>query len=217
MELGFAEIGDEAWQFRAPFAGGLELRLGRPGQPGRSARLPGDSKVGGGPLGHRAYLGKHLQPVNVVDSERLARFIRDLGSDWFGVRERATQELRNLGEQAVAACHKALKQPPSEEGRRRLEKLLDGQRNALFNPEGERLQALRALEVLELVGTAQASQVLEALAKVDAASHGFAGTSRQLKSVALTPRPAQQRSKHAQHVSQPQHERRAGNREERHQ
>jgi RNA polymerase sigma factor (sigma-70 family) len=110
------------------------------------------------------YLGKRLKPAAVVGPERLAQLIRDLGSNSFAVRERATQELQNLADQAGAACRQALKDSPSEESRRRLEKVLARQWQAFFNPEGERLRELRALEVLELTGTAEAGQIFQRLA-----------------------------------------------------
>jgi WD40 repeat protein len=121
-------------------------------------------KLAASPAQAGLYLSKYLQPAAKVDPELLARLIRDLGSDRFAVRDRATTALQHLGEQAVDTCRKSLTQAPSEEVRRRLDKILDKQWEAFFNPQGERLRALRALEVLELAGTIDARKVLQALA-----------------------------------------------------
>jgi hypothetical protein len=108
-------------------------------------------------------LGRQLRPARAADAERLTRLIADLDNDEFAVRDRATQELQRLGEQAAAALDQALKQSPSPEARRRMERLL-GQLRGL-PPTAELLRALRAVEVLEHVGTPQARELLETLAR----------------------------------------------------
>jgi hypothetical protein len=111
------------------------------------------------------YLREHLKPVPAVDQKRLVRLIADLDSNQFAVRENATKELEKLGELAAPACRKALEQKPSVEARRRLEALLEKQSQEWQNPSSERLQTLRAIEVLEHIATAEAKQVLSSLAK----------------------------------------------------
>jgi hypothetical protein len=64
-----------------------------------------------------------------------------------------------LGEVAHPALRAALAARPSEEFRRRAEQLLEGP------PSRERLRTVRALEVLEHVGTAEARAVFAALAQ----------------------------------------------------
>lgn len=65
----------------------------------------------------------------------------------------------------MALLLEALKSPPSIEARRRLERLLD---NAIKAPLPTPLvQQLRALEVLESIGTKEASQVLDSLTAGD--------------------------------------------------
>ncbi len=73
------------------------------------------------------YLEKRLQPPARPEAGRLARLIRDLDSDHFAVRERAFQELEELGERATVACRQALAGKPSPEERRRLEMLVEKQ------------------------------------------------------------------------------------------
>jgi RNA polymerase sigma factor (sigma-70 family) len=111
-----------------------------------------------------AFLRRQLKPVAAVDADRIARLIADLDADEFAAREKATRELEALGERAVGACRKALAGAPSAEARRRLEGLLAQAGRETGQPSGERLRVLRALEVLERAGTAEARDVLATLA-----------------------------------------------------
>jgi hypothetical protein len=92
----------------------------------------------------------------------LEQFLADLDSDRFAVRQRAGEELEKFGELAGPAFEKVLAGRPSAEVRRQVEKLA-----ARCAPAGtpERLRALRAVEVLEYVGTAEARRLLETLAE----------------------------------------------------
>jgi RNA polymerase sigma factor (sigma-70 family) len=114
------------------------------------------------PEGTTAFLRERLRPVARPDPERLARLIGDLDADDFTVRQRAGGDLEALGEVVAADLRQALARKPSAEARRRLEGLLEGLDHP---PVRQRLQALRAVEVLEEVGNPQARQVLESLAK----------------------------------------------------
>jgi hypothetical protein len=106
-----------------------------------------------------------LTPVASVEDGRLARLIAELDSDRFEARQQAAAELEKLGESAVGACRKALAGRPSAEARRRLEELVEKLDQQQWSPSPERLQALRALEVLELTGSPEARRTLEALAR----------------------------------------------------
>jgi hypothetical protein len=107
------------------------------------------------------FLTQRLQPVPDADPKRLSRLLADLENDEFSTRQMARAELQKLGELAEPALRRALANPPSAESRRRLEELV----GELEGWSGERLRALRAIMVLENVGSAEASQVLESLAK----------------------------------------------------
>jgi WD40 repeat protein len=109
------------------------------------------------------WLKAHLCPAPTADSQRLARLLDDLNSDRFPVREQATTELESLAESAEPALQKTLLGKPTLEVRRRVEQLLDRLKGPV--PPGQRLRALRAVEVLEHIGTPEAQQILEALAK----------------------------------------------------
>jgi len=110
------------------------------------------------------FLAKQVEPVAIVDQKRLARFITDLDSSEFAVRENAQKELEKLGELAAPACRRALEDKPSAEARRRLAALKDKlTQEELSFPPG-RLRALRTIETLEHIGTG-AREVLVTLAK----------------------------------------------------
>jgi RNA polymerase sigma factor (sigma-70 family) len=104
------------------------------------------------------FLGDHLRPVAAADPRRVAGLVAELDSERFAVRQQAARELEALGESAAPALHKALAGPLPLETRRRIEQVLARQ-------PGARLQALRAVEVLEHIGTPAARELLQALAQ----------------------------------------------------
>ena len=103
------------------------------------------------------------KPARSADPAAVARLIADLDSNRFRVREAATRELRDLGEAVGSALRKALAATPSAEAEPRLEELL-----AVLGVEwpaaGATLRDLRAVVVLERLGTPDAVKVLAALA-----------------------------------------------------
>jgi hypothetical protein len=133
-------------------------------------RLWGDLALGDGrgarsPLalaeaGDRAvrFLAGRLRPEAAVDPEEVRRLLADLDNDEFTTREKATEALQALGERIEPALRKALAAGPPAESRRRLGQILDR-----LGPE--RLRRGRAVESLELVGTAAARDLLRELAK----------------------------------------------------
>ncbi len=115
-----------------------------------------------------AFLKEQLRSVPPVKTARLAQLIADLDSDTFAVRRRATNDLQELGELAETALREALEAQPSPEARQRVERLLERLDAATLKPE--QLRTLRAVEVLERAGTAEAHQLLESLARGAAGS-----------------------------------------------
>jgi RNA polymerase sigma factor (sigma-70 family) len=107
------------------------------------------------------FLAQRLRPIS-TPPRQVGELIATLGHDRFAAREQAMAELEALGRQAEAAARAALAKPAAPEVRRRLQQLLE----RLSGPPGKptTLQPLRAIEVLEHVGTAGAVRVLEALA-----------------------------------------------------
>jgi dipeptidyl aminopeptidase/acylaminoacyl peptidase len=109
-----------------------------------------------------AFLGGVLHPVPVAEPRRIQRLIADLDNDDFDIRERASQELGRLGEQATPALLEAQKASPSAEQRRRLAELL-AQNTGLLTRD--QVRVLHAIEVLEEIATPAARDVLQRLAK----------------------------------------------------
>jgi hypothetical protein len=103
------------------------------------------------------WMREHLPPIAPVQPRQLARLIADLDSDEFAVRSKATEELERLGELAEKALRGRLAGKPTLECRRRCEELLA----KLSVLSGERLRAVRAVEVLEHLGAAEARTLLE--------------------------------------------------------
>jgi RNA polymerase sigma factor (sigma-70 family) len=108
------------------------------------------------------FLQKNLQPAVPIDARRMTQLIADLDSDRFPMRQKAAHELEDHGDQAESALRKGLQAKPSIEMRRQIEGLLEKLQQA---PAGKQLRALRAVEVLEHLGTPEAREVLRMLAK----------------------------------------------------
>lgn len=109
-------------------------------------------------------LRQRLKPAEAFPADEVGRLIDDLDSSAFAKREAASKRLAELGDRVVPALEKALKATPSLEKRRRIENLLPTSEE-VRSPE--LLQAIRAIEVLEHIGSAEAQQILKTL------SHGM--------------------------------------------
>jgi WD40 repeat protein len=107
------------------------------------------------------FLRKHLPPVPRPDAKAVARWIADLDSEDFTVRQKATDELSKLGDTIAPALREALQGKSSLETRRRVQSLLDQSRDWT----SERLRAHRAIQVLEHIGPKPARDALQALAE----------------------------------------------------
>src|SRR5262249_55315026 len=110
------------------------------------------------------FLKERLRPAEPADPERIRQLIADLDSQQFAAREAASKELTSLGAEAEPALRAALKGSPSAEHRRRVEAILAvlGSRRV---PSPEVPRRLRALQVLEQIGSTEARQHLETLAR----------------------------------------------------
>ncbi|HTU90741.1 MAG TPA: sigma-70 family RNA polymerase sigma factor [Gemmataceae bacterium] len=109
-----------------------------------------------------AFLSDHLRPTPRTDLKRISQRIADLDSDEYAVRQAAIKELAAFGELAAPLLRECLAGKPSLEVRKRVEELL-AQTKVLH--AGEVLRGVRAAAVLERIGTAEASRLLEQLAR----------------------------------------------------
>jgi WD40 repeat protein len=108
----------------------------------------------------RARLRAHAE----LTSSYLTRLIGELDHDRYAVRHRATEELTRLGDFAEEALRRAAQTSPSPETMKRVELLL--RKIACETLSAEQVQMLRALEVLERVGTAEAIELVRVQERV---------------------------------------------------
>jgi len=107
-------------------------------------------------------LDKFLQSVAAPTPKQLEQLVADLDHAQFEQREKTERELERLGELAAPSLEKLLGGNPPLEVRQRAEQLL----RRLSGPvtHAEVLRHLRAIELLEHLGTADAQKVLQAMA-----------------------------------------------------
>jgi WD40 repeat protein len=108
------------------------------------------------------YLREKLPVAVHPEKAHLAKLIADLGSDSFEVRVAANRALAELAELAAPAMEEACKTAASLEQRKRLEELLASLKEGLS--PGQILH-MRAVQALELAGTADARQALQEWAR----------------------------------------------------
>jgi WD40 repeat protein len=107
-------------------------------------------------------------PAETVDEKRLARLLTEVDSDVFAVREKATDELAELGRKAEAEVRKALKNTESAETLLRLKEVLariEKKPKSHEEPASGQVLASRAVEVLELLNIPEGTELLREWAK----------------------------------------------------
>jgi hypothetical protein len=121
--------------------------------------LPGDSV---------RFLQQRVEAA-CVSERQISGLVADLDHDRFAVRHRAMRELEGLGQLAAHELRAALAGRPSLEVQRRVEKLL-GMLPAPgeFRYSRDQLRIIRAIEVLERIGSPAAKRALKALAAAKA-------------------------------------------------
>jgi hypothetical protein len=110
-----------------------------------------------------ACMRQRLVPVTNTPVAQIRAWVVDLDSDRFATRQQAMAELIKLGELGVPVLQKTLAVRPTLEVRRRIETILAKIERRPATPQ--ELQLQRALLVLEMLGTAESRQQLEALAR----------------------------------------------------
>ncbi len=113
-----------------------------------------------------AFLGKKLRPT-ADETKRIRDLIAALDDDEFSTREAARKELKNLGSVAEPQLRQTLDDKPPAETRRIVKELLDGVWTA---PTAEERRLIRAVWMLEQIGSAEARTTLERLAAGAAAA-----------------------------------------------
>jgi hypothetical protein len=103
-----------------------------------------------------------LRPAAAVPIDR---WIAELDDKVFAVRQKATADLASHVEQAEPALRRALTRYPSLEATRRIERLLKQFSTGDIVPSTDLVRTVRAIEVLERIGTAEARAILANLAR----------------------------------------------------
>ncbi|OWK40819.1 High-affnity carbon uptake protein Hat/HatR [Fimbriiglobus ruber] len=103
-----------------------------------------------------------LHAVSGADANKVKELIAKLDDDRFDVREAATAALEKLGEVAEAQLREAVEKAPSAEVELRATRIL---KKSDTPDSPERTRQARAMELLELIGDADARTVLRDLAK----------------------------------------------------
>jgi hypothetical protein len=121
------------------------------------------------------FLKRNLTEALSVTEEQLRRWITELSSDSFRVREKATLGLTRHLVEAWPLLEKARQQKETSlEARVRINDLL---KKSGLTSSSSRLLRLRSLEVLERIGTPEAREVIESVART-AADRDFAREAR---------------------------------------
>jgi RNA polymerase sigma factor (sigma-70 family) len=108
------------------------------------------------------WLREHIRPVKALEWKALQKPLAELDSETFAVREKAFEQLANLGSAAVPALRQALEKRPSLEDRLRLNRLLE--RASGVPPSPELLRYLRAVQILERLASKESRRLLAELA-----------------------------------------------------
>lgn len=108
-------------------------------------------------------IGERIKPAEPLNAEMIARLLKDLDSNVFAERERATRDLAELGERVVPHLEKFLASKPSAEARERVERIIKKLR--IPDASAQVIQMRRALEVLERIGDDSSIKLLEIAAK----------------------------------------------------
>jgi len=109
------------------------------------------------------FLRERLQPVPTAKSAQVASLIADLDSDDFAQRDSAAAELEACEGLVAPAIKAALRGQPSLEARERLETVLAALPTEDKIPTGQGLRRMRAIEILERIGTLAACKLLKEL------------------------------------------------------
>ncbi len=109
------------------------------------------------------FLGEQLARVPKPDPQQFPRLITDLNDEDFDTRQAAAKKLRDWGPDADAALRRALADRPTAEQKQRLEEILTAR--AASPTASEEVRSLRAVAVLERIGSKEAQAVLSKLAE----------------------------------------------------
>jgi hypothetical protein len=121
-----------------------------------------------------------------IPAERIKAWIVDLDSDQFSIREGAQRQLQTRFDQAEDLLRTALAGNISAEARNRINRVIDSSFAAI--PNLDQLRDLRAVEVLEQIGTPEARDLLHHLANGPVSTRASRDAAESLKRLEAKPR-----------------------------
>jgi hypothetical protein len=108
-------------------------------------------------------LQEHLRPARRPEQKKVRQLIAELDHDEARVRQKAEEGLEKLGEVVADDLRRALTGTASPEALRRLRRLVAGLERLPLQESSVR--EVRAIELLESLGTREARRLLEELAR----------------------------------------------------
>jgi WD40 repeat protein len=133
------------------------------------------------------FLGGRLKPEPGVEPALIRRWVAELRSEQFQARQQAAAALVQLGDPAEAYLQAALADKPALDTRLRVEQILDQLAAQLLAPET--LRGVRAVEILEAVGTTEAQVILKRLSQGGEGARLTLEARRALARLARSPAP----------------------------
>jgi RNA polymerase sigma factor (sigma-70 family) len=121
-------------------------------------------KLAGAPKQAVTLFAERVKPATGIEAKKLEQLVKDLDSNDFETREKATAELEKLGEIARPALDRILKSQPALETQQRVERIIEKMVTGQ-PPPPEVLRSIRAVRVLQMIGSPEAKQLLATLAK----------------------------------------------------
>jgi WD40 repeat protein len=131
-------------------------------------------KLAGRPKETLAFLPSKIAGIGGVDRASIEKLVEDLRGDSFAKRQSATQELELCAGLARPFLLRALQEKPTLEMKARLEKIVEKAGYPWRGISRDRLRGLRAVEVLETIGSQESRLALERLSR-EASDVGLAG------------------------------------------
>jgi hypothetical protein len=107
-------------------------------------------------------LSRKLRPIPPIARTQIDRWLADLDSPRYVVRQQAMKQLERHGELCGPALRALRESKPSLEVRNRVDRVLAKLKEQAES--SERFRPVRAVEVLEHIGTVEARQLLQTLA-----------------------------------------------------
>jgi hypothetical protein len=108
------------------------------------------------------WLRLRLKPASKQDADAIRRLIGELDSPQFQVREKAAEALVQRGAQTLEPLNRTLAKGPPLEVTRRIEAVLG--KPAIRQWSAETIRGVRAVQVLEQIGSPNACRLLKTLA-----------------------------------------------------